>query len=669
MDVIVGTAGHIDHGKTALVRALTGTDADRLPEEKKRGITVDLGFAEMSVGDVHFGFVDVPGHERFVKNMLAGASGIDIVLLVIASDEGVMPQTREHFDICRLLDIKTGLVVLTKSDLVDAETLELAKLDASELVTGSFLDGAPIIAASSVTNDGVEELKLALVAQARALARVDSSQRSTTHVGSESLAANVPPLLNRRLAHRKHDFVARLAIDRSFSMKGFGAVVTGTLASGSIREGVDLELLPSGETVRVRGLQTHGTSVKTAMAGQRVAVNLAGVDHHDVTRGMVLAEPGILRPTQIIDAEIEVLPTAAKALRTRQRVRVALGTSETLARIQVLSPSAEIPAGETSLAQIRFETPVVAYPGERFIVRSYSPQRTIAGGVVIDALALKHRRREFESVSESLRNLLSAGGDHSSTVRLLVNAAGTVGLTFAELQSRTALRTEMLRSAIDENVKNGSLVVAGETFVRTDSFNELMRSIEGALGDFHQKEPLAKGISREALRDALPRSVSPDVFNAAITKLQSSHAIVIDKDTIRLASHRAELTDDEGALSAKILASYVAARLEPRRLDDTLDDAIAGTRFSRPDARKFFQLHLDSGAIVKIAEEMYFAKSEIDKLVSQIRAFAATTSDRLIDVAKFKELAGVSRKYAIPLLEYFDRERITRRAGDKRLIS
>lgn len=640
MDTIVGTAGHIDHGKTALVRALTGIDADRLPEEKKRGITVDLGFAEMSVGDVHFGFVDVPGHERFVKNMLAGASGIDIVLLVIAADEGVMPQTREHFDICRLLEIKTGLVVLTKSDVVDAEILELAKLDATELVTGSFLDGAPIIAASSVTSDGVEEIKKALVEVAGSLKTANKSLR-----------------------------IPILPIDRSFSMKGFGAVVTGTLASGSISEGADLELLPFGEKVRVRGLQIHGTSAETASAGQRVAVNLAGVDHHDITRGMVLAEPGILRPTQIIDAEIEVLPTAAKALRTRQRVRVALGTSETLARIQVINASAEIQAGEKGLAQIRFESPVVAFPGERFIVRSYSPQRTIAGGVVIDALAAKHRRRVFEPICNGLRGLLSAAADHSSTVRLLVEAAGAAGLTFAELQTRTALRSDVLGSAIDGNINNGSLVVAGEAFVRTDVFNALTSSVETALGDFHKKEPLAKGVSREALRDALPRSVSADVFSAAIIDLHSSRAIVIDRDSIRLASHRAELSDEETALSGKILSSYIDARLEPRRLDDMLDDAIADTRFSRNDARKFFQLHLDAGAIVKVTEEMYFAKSEIDNLVSQLRSFAATTGDRLIDVAKFKELARVSRKYAIPLLEYFDRERVTRRAGDKRVIS
>ena len=638
MDTIVGTAGHIDHGKTALVKALTGVDADRLPEEKRRGITVDLGFAEMSVGDVHFGFVDVPGHERFVKNMLAGASGIDIVLLVIAADEGVMPQTREHFDICRLLDIKAGIVVLTKSDLVDPETLELAKLDAAELVADSFLQAAPLIAVSSITNEGLPDLRDALVAEARSLARAENER------------------------------VIRLPIDRSFSMRGFGAVVTGTLASGEINESDELELLPSGEKVRVRGLQTHGKPVKTALAGQRVAVNVAGIDHSKITRGMVLAEPNILKPTQIIDAEIEVLSDAARPLRTRQRVRVALGTSETLGRIQVLNSSAEIPAGEKDFIQVRFETPVVAVPGERFIIRSYSPQTTIAGGVVIDALAAKHRRKEFARASRNLRNLLSAGNEHIATVRLLIDAAETAGSSFAELQSRTALKSDILKSAIEENTKNGSLVVAGEVFVTADSFKALTKSVEAAIADFHKKEPLAKGISREALREKIAAYLPLDVFNAVITGLHSSCTVVIDKDTIRLAAHKTELSDEEAALSGKILASYIDARLEPSRLDEVLDQAIGSTRFSRTDARKFFQLHLDSGDIVKLADDFYFSKSEIDKLVSRLRQFADTTDARLIDVAKFKELAGVSRKYAIPLLEYFDRERITRRAGDKRLI-
>jgi selenocysteine-specific elongation factor len=447
MDVIVGTAGHIDHGKTALVKALTGVDADRLPEEKRRGITVDLGFAEMSVGDAHFGFIDVPGHERFVKNMLAGASGIDIVMLVIAADEGVMPQTREHFGICRLLGVNAGIVALTKSDLVDAETLELAKLDAAELVANSFLEGSPIIAVSSVTSDGLSDLRDALVAQARTSLRAEN------------------------------DRITLLPIDRSFSMKGFGTVVTGTLAAGDINEGDELELLPSAQKVRVRGLQTHGKTVKSVLAGQRAAVNLAGIDHSKITRGMVLAESNVIHPTQIIDARIEVLSDAAKPLRTRQRVRVHIGTSETLARIQVLNSSAEIPAGEKDFAQIRFETPVVAVPGERFIIRSYSPQTTIAGGVVIDVLAAKHRRRDFDKVRSYLRDLLTAVNDNASKVKLLVDAAGTAGLSFAELQSRTALKRNVLKSAIEENVADNSFVAVGERFVAAESFNALTISV------------------------------------------------------------------------------------------------------------------------------------------------------------------------------------------------
>lgn len=638
MDTIVGTAGHIDHGKTALVKALTGTDADRLPEEKKRGITVDLGFAEMSIDDVHFGFVDVPGHERFVKNMLAGASGIDIVLLVIAADEGVMPQTREHFDICRLLGVKAGMIVLTKRDLVDAETLELAKLDAAELVAGSFLADAPVIAVSSVTNEGLTDLTDGLVAGARSLIRPQD------------------------------DHITRLPIDRSFSIKGFGAVVTGTLASGEIKEGEELEVLPLHKMVRVRGLQTHGKPVKTAVAGQRVAVNVAGIDHSEIRRGMELSAANILQPTQIIDAEIEVLTSSGKPLRTRQRVRVALGTSETLARIQILNLSSEIPPGEKDLAQLRFETPIVAVPGERLIIRSYSPQRTIAGGVVIDALAAKHRRREFDMARRSLKNLLSARDDHFATVGIRIDAAQSTGLSFAELQSRTSLKSDVLRSAIDENAKTGSLVVAGDTFVAADSFKALARSVEAALDDFHKKEPLAKGISREALRESIDRFMSADVFNAVIGQLASSGSIVLDKDTVRLAAHKTELSKEEASLSEKILASYVNARLAPSRLDDVLAEAVAGTRFLRTDARKFFQINLDAGRIVKINDEFYFAKSEIDNLIVRLREFADATDDRLIDVAKFKELAGVSRKYAIPLLEYFDRERVTRRAGDKRVI-
>ncbi len=638
MEVIIGTAGHIDHGKTALIKALTGIDADRLPEEKRRGITVDLGFAEMTVGDLHCGFVDMPGHERFVKNMLAGASGIDLVMLVIAADESVMPQTREHFDICRLLGINAGVVVLTKTDLVDAETLELAKLDAAELVSNSFLENASIVGVSSRTGEGIETLKEAI----------------------RQISAKLPA--------RRDQLVARLPVDRSFSMKGFGAVVTGTLASGEIIEGAELELLPDAIKVRVRGLQTHGQTVRTAATGQRVAVNLGGVDHSKVTRGMVLAAPNVLQPTQIFDAEVEVLPTAPKPLRSRQRVRVHIGTIEALARIQILNDTDEIAPGSKDLAQVRLEAPILAVPGERFIIRSYSPQTTIAGGSVIDAHSEKYRRKEIKKVRTHLQDLLSASDDNSRRVRIFLDAAGASGASFVELQARTALVEKVLADAINENVASGSIVLTGERYIRTDKFEELTKAIESGIQAFHASEPLAKGISREALQKNVMRLVPPQVFPSVIATLESNGNIIPDKETVRLASHETQLSPDEAALSKKLLAIYHKAGLEVPKLEEALAESIKGTNLQLQHARKLFRMLLDSGEIVKVNDEFYFAKNDINALADMLRQFAAETSDRLIDVPKFKELAGVSRKYAIPLLEYFDREHITSRSGDKRFV-
>src|ERR1041385_3032915 len=370
--IIVGTAGHIDHGKTALVRALTGIDADRLPEEKRRGITIDIGFADLDLGEVRIGFVDVPGHERFVKNMLAGAHGIDLVALVIAADESVMPQTREHFDICRLLGVSHGVVVLTKKDLVDVELLELARAEAEELVKGWFLEGAPVIAVSSRTGEGIDELKIALRQSAL------------------------------QLSPRSQDFIARLPIDRAFSMKGFGPVVTGTLIAGEINEGDELELLPIATRVRVRGIQVHGASVKAAAAGQRTAINLGGIEANALARGLVLAPSGRLRPTQVIDASVQLLKSTPRGLRSRQRVRVHLGAAEVLARVRVLEDNGEITAGAQGYTQLRFETPIVGVLGDRFIVRADSPQVTIGGGVIVDPFAAKHRAREFGEVRTAL---------------------------------------------------------------------------------------------------------------------------------------------------------------------------------------------------------------------------------------------------------------------------
>ena len=641
METIVGTAGHIDHGKTALVKVLTGVDADRLPEEKRRGITIDIGFAELTVGDAHFGFVDVPGHERFVKNMLAGASGIDLVLLVVAADEGVMPQTREHFDICRLLGITSGLVALTKSDLVDADTLDMARLDVAELVAGSFLQDAPVIAVSSKTSVGVGELRDALVAQARTLVRAE---------------------------HDRGAHVTRLPIDRSFSMKGFGAVVTGTLASGSINERDELDLLPNGIKVRVRGLQSHGRKVPQVASGRRVAVNLGGIDHNDVVRGMTLVEPNVLLPTQAIDAEAEVLSSAPRSLRSRQRVRVHIGTAEALARVQVLNDQAEIATGHKDLVQFRLETPIVAIPGERFIVRSYSPQTTVAGGVVIDNAPERHRRKEMNSIRSFLHSVSRAAGDAAVILKCLVEASATSGLTIAELQSKTGFRREVVEKALAANINDEAIVDLAGRYIAAASFAKITSTARNEIAEFHKNEPLAKGMPLELLRELAFAFLPAEVADAVLAEAVRKDTLFLDKDSVRLASHAAELSPAEKEVSDKILHVLSQAGLEVPKIDEVVTVAIAGTKVTAAEGKKLVQQLIDSENVIKVTAEFHFSKPVIDDLHAKLKSFADTTADRLIDVPKFKEIAGVSRKYAIPLLEYFDREHVTARAGDKRVI-
>lgn len=638
MNIIVGTAGHIDHGKTALVKALTGVDADRFPEEKMRGITIDIGFAELDLSEVKIGFVDVPGHEKFVKNMLAGASGIDVVALVVAADEGVMPQTREHFEICRLLETKTGLIVLTKKDLVDAELLELAELDVSELVENSFLENAPVISVSAKTGEGIDKLKETL----------------------KNIAAKIP--------ERKNESVARLPIDRSFSVKGFGAVVTGTLISGEISEADELEILPNSKAVRVRGLQTHNKTVKTAYAGQRTAVNLVGIDHTEIERGMILAEKDVLRPVQILDAEIEVLKDAKKSLKSRRRVRAHIGTIEALARVQVLNESNEIKQGEKDFVQLRLEIPVASVPNERFILRSYSPQITIAGGKILDNSAAKHKRKEFENVRKFLENLIESENDKTKQIKLYLEKYKQNGASFADLQARTAWRKEILQKALAENIEKTAVIKADDYFIARTPFDDLKAKTLSKIEDFHKRESLAKGILRETLREKIFAHLPPEIFKTVLSNLEKENKIAAEKDIIRLASHSLELSSDEKLLREQLLKIYTAANLEVPKLEDALQNALKNTKSDANHARKIFQLLLNSGEIVKITDEFYFTKTSIEDLIEKLKEFSATSSDKLVDVPKFKDIAGVSRKYAIPLLEYFDREKITRRAGDKRLI-
>ncbi len=632
MDVIVGTAGHIDHGKTALVKALTGTDADRLPEEKRRGITVDIGFAEMSVGDTHFGFVDVPGHERFVRNMLAGASGIDIVMLVIAADDGVMPQTREHFDICRLLGVRSGLIAITKSDLVDRETLEIAKLDVADLVAGSFLEDAPVVAVSSVTGEGIEALRETLAAVA--------VQRPASVL------------------------TTRLPIDRSFSMKGFGTVVTGTLASGSITEGDEVELLPAGRCLRVRGLQSHGRSMSQVNAGQRVAVNLAGIDHHDVTRGMMLATPGVLRPTTVLDARVEVLADAKRPLRSRQRVRLHIGTAQTLARIKVLNASGEISPGTNAFLQITLEAPVVALPGERFILRTYSPQTTIAGGEIIDNSPLRRQQRDMSAVAERLTRSANTQ-QPDERLMLLVEASGKRGISVSDLQARTGYNSETLESSRERLVRSERVIEGDGIAISSAEFLELSLAALSAIDVFHKRDPLSRGMPRERLREAVFRGSSDSIFQAVIGRLAQNGSIIADGELVRSASFRTDLSPEEQKASDAMRSAILAAGLEVPRIEEVLTE-VSGIPGQK--ARRLLALLVEGGEIVKVTDEFYFGTQPIDELVARMRSLADAAADRSIDVARFKELAGVSRKYAIPLLEYFDREKVTVRRGDTRMI-
>ncbi len=646
--IIVGTAGHIDHGKTALVRALTGVDADRLPEEKRRGITIDIGFADLDLGDVRIGFVDVPGHERFVKNMLAGAHGIDIVALVIAADESVMPQTREHFDICRLLGVRQGIVVITKKDLVEDELLQLVRDEAQELVAGSFLENSPIVAVSSRTGEGIDELK------------------------------NLLREIGLQAPSRSSDFVTRLPIDRAFTMRGFGAVVTGTLIAGEISEGDELELLPGGghvrapsltvgflpgTRVRVRGAQVHGASVARAFAGQRTAINLGGVEAAEIERGMTLTLPGRLRPTQIIDAQIQMLADAPRGLRSRQRVRGHLGAAEVLARVRVLEDGGEIAAGETGFAQLRLESPVAGVLGDRFILRSYSPSRTIGGGTILDAFASKHRSREVTAVRARLVGL--SHGDRALQFALFVESAN--GLRRADIAARTGWRDEVIEESATRALAGGAIVDAEGVFVSKASLDELKRLVVAEVAAHHQREPLSRGFGKEALRERHFAHAPPEVFRVVLNQLETGGALVAEKDIVRARQHKRELSDADTQLRERLESAYRDAALSAPSMSEAFTKAGIGAA-AQTHGRKILQLLIDSGALVRVSGEMFFHRSALDDLTRKLREHAARKSDRSIDVPAFKELAGISRKYAIPLLEYFDRQRVTRREGDRRVI-
>jgi len=631
--IVLGTAGHIDHGKTALIKALTGVDTDRLKEEKERGITIELGFASLVLpSGSKMGIVDVPGHEKFVKHMVAGAWGIDLVALVVAADEGIMPQTREHLDICRLLAVKKGLVVVSKIDLVDLELVQLVGEEVRELVKGTFLEGAPVVNVSSLSGEGIPELLTTL----------------------DSLANEVQG--------RTSEGLFRLPIDRVFVMKGFGTVVTGTLVSGSISVGDTVQILPSlKKEGKIRGIQVHNKTVEMAKAGQRTAVNLQGIEKSLVNRGDVLVHLQTITPTYMVDAYLEHLPNSPRPLRNRIKQRFHVGTSSTLATM-ILLDKPELPPGEKGFVQLRFEKPVVVLPHDKFVIRGSSAIQTLGGGVVIDSHPAKHKRLA-EDVLAGLM-ILKEGGEEEIVSHHLASS-GVKGMTLRELRERVDIFPSRLSKLLKELMARGEIVtINGEEgrLVHHLKYEELREKTLSYILEFHKKYPLRPGPSKEEVKSKLPKTVESKIFNRIMRELVDSKKVLIEKDKLRLSTHRVSLRDDQKRLKNRVEGLFARGGLQSPSLKELTTNLSA----DESELQNVVRLLMEEGTIIKAKEDLYFHREAVEKLKGELIQFLRVHQE--ITTAQFKEMTKVSRKYAIPLMEYFDNSKITIRVGEKRLL-
>jgi selenocysteine-specific elongation factor len=634
--IVVGTAGHIDHGKSALVQALTGIDPDRLKEEKERGITIELGFAHTTMDDVTVAFVDVPGHERFVKTMLAGAAGIDCVMLIVAADESVMPQTREHFDICRLLNIEHGLVVLTKIDLVDQDTLDLVRLEVRDLVAGSFLEAAPVLPVSARTGEGLDDLRTTLV----------------------NLAA--------RVRHRNDEGATRLPIDRAFTMQGFGTVVTGTLIAGRLRAEDELDLVPGGQRVRVRGVQVHGRRREEAVAGQRTAVNLGGIEVAEIHRGQSLATPGALTIARRIDAVLDLLPSA-KALRHGSRVRFHQGTVEVLGRVSIAGTRAtEIAPGTRAPVRLRLENAAALTRGDRFILRAYSPTVTIGGGQVLDPdpPRLGVRTAAAEPRFAALTLDRRAGSEDVPALARMIADAGAAGLSTPALISRGGVVPRRVAEVVTMLERQGGARRAGDRLVSPLIATDLADRLLAVVGEFHRSQPLADGIPREEARERIFARSHPHVFEMVLSELAAARRLIV-RDRLALPGHRLELSPEEERARTFIEAAYKRNGLKP---PDAATLASEG-KISPALVEKMTSLLLRQKVLARV-DTLVFHIDALNELKEEIRTLKSSAAGgrASVDVATFKERYGVTRKFAIPLLEWLDRERVTRRMGETRVV-
>ena len=630
--IILGTAGHIDHGKTSLIRAVTGIDTDRLKEEKERGITIELGFASIDLpSGQHVGIVDVPGHEKFVKNMVAGATGIDIVAMVIAADEGVMPQTREHLEICTLLDVKHGLVVLTKIDMVDEEWLELVKEDIQEFTQGTFLEEAPVVAVSSTKGDGIQEFIKTL----------------------DELCETAPS--------RSSAGLFRLPADRVFTMKGFGTVITGTLVSGSIEVGDTVMIYPSQITSKVRGIQIHNESANRAEAGLRTAINFQGLEKTSIQRGEVVSRPKALKPSYMVDVSLYFLKSNKKPFKSRTRVRFHTGTSEILGNLILLDREELLP-DERIVAQLRLDTPVAIMKDDRYVIRSYSPVRTLGGGRVLNPIPVKHKRFRKEVV-EGLEGILDKTPEEITAFH--VNQSEFQGASFSDLRLMTNLPEKQLESILQDLLSKKTLIQVdreNRIYIHHNSFSQLKEQAKEFLVTYHTANPLKAGMPKEELKSKFPHYLSVKLFNLALNQLIKEKTMVQTDEAVRLTEHTVSLVGDQAGLKQKMLDTYRKSGLEPPYFRDISKQL----NLNAIHAKDMMTLLMDEGHIIKTKDDLFFDVKAVTSLKEKLIDFLKANEE--ITTPQFKEMTGVSRKYLIPLIEYFDTINLTLRIGDIRKL-
>jgi len=619
--VVIGLAGHIDHGKTALVKALTGVNTDSLTEEQKRGMTIDIGFAFL---DENITLIDVPGHEKFVKNMMAGVSGVDVALLVIAADDGVMPQTKEHFEILNLLNIPVGVIAINKIDLADDDWLDLVELDISELVQSSFMENAPILKVSAETGDGVEELKATLL----------------------DICTSVPEKQDRG--------IFRLHVDRVFSMRGYGTVVTGTVNSGSLKAGDTVEILPGEIKTKVRGLQSHGHDVQIVKTGDRAAINLQGVEKKQIARGSQIAEPGYIQSINEVGVKLQLLSSSRKPIVQNQRIRIHLGTQEVMARV-ALTKGKSLQPGDGCPALLRLEHPMVATRGDKFIIRSFSPIVTIGGGEILEVLI----EEKWKVLKGKLQSLFDS--PNSQQLLQLVEQEGAKPMTLDKLQYRLGISIEQINKIVEENKAFFWLAYKqGKWILTHEQWDELQNRVQNILNEYHKKNPFQAGAQKEEIRQNL--DCEENILDVLLQKMQDDKTIIQEGKVWHNPEFTVTLSNEEDALQSNLLSQLN----EEGFTSSNLSQLSKKTGNSKDKLMRLLIIAEQQGKLLRINGNLMFTQTNFLKLQKKVAQHFTNHSE--MSVSEFKELAETSRKYAVPLLEYFDKKKITFREGNSRKL-